>query len=275
MSETKTETNEDPMRFGAVAILDALGFKGLWGRYSPQEVAGALRRHKAAFSAIEVGINAHPPGSRFRFLCLSDTLVFSIVTLHTISDVEQNEDARRDAEEAVRRAVHAAQTAIMLALAQKPVLVFRGCIAAGALYAADDDYLIGGAVDEAAEYMDEADGAFVWLLPSATRLVKGFGRKDSCVVRFPVPMHGGRTVEVPVVNPLESIDEGFESPNQVKARRNIRRRTLEAFTDPKRLGGRPPSLDVVAKMQNTKRFLDEAERVTAAAEAASQETKEG
>jgi hypothetical protein len=47
-----------------------------------------------------------------------------------------------------------------------PCLVLRGCISFGP-HICDGNFIIGPAVDEAAEYMNIAEGAFVWLLPNA------------------------------------------------------------------------------------------------------------
>jgi hypothetical protein len=47
-------------------------------------------------------------------------------------------------------------------------LVLRGCISFGE-HLSEGNFIAGPAVDEAAEYMNMAEGAFIWLLPSAQR----------------------------------------------------------------------------------------------------------
>lgn len=249
----KGRATENPMRFGAVAILDALGFKGMWGRYDPRELAHALSAHKQVFKQAERPVEASEGQfTHFRFFCLSDTLVFATVAPQPYADPDSDPAVKQGAQVAVRQSINAVQAAIHLACIEKPTLLFRGCIAAGPVYF-DDDYLIGAAVDEAAQYMDEADGAFVWFLPSASRLLN-LEYWDKGAITFGVPMHGGRTIEVPVVNPFVAL----EDPER---RAELADTMLATFTDPKRLGGRAPSPELLAKMQNTKRFLDFAQRV--------------
>ena len=54
----------------------------------------------------------------------------------------------------------------VLALQEAPALAYRGCIAFGE-FDMEEGFVIGGAVDEAAEHMEKAEGAFIWCAPSA------------------------------------------------------------------------------------------------------------
>jgi len=52
-------------------------------------------------------------------------------------------------------------------------LPLRGCISLGRHFC-DGDFLIGPAVDQAAEYMNEPEGAFIWVLPGVVERHKSF-----------------------------------------------------------------------------------------------------
>jgi hypothetical protein len=54
-----------------------------------------------------------------------------------------------------------------------PPLVLRGCISYGE-HMSEGNFIAGPAVDDAAEYMNVAEGAFIWLHPSATVRYKVF-----------------------------------------------------------------------------------------------------
>jgi len=84
-----------------------------------------------------------------------------------------------------------AQRAMRLALREEPRLVYRGAIAVGSFRLAGP-FIVGPAVDEAAELMEVAEGAFVWLTPSAQRAFD-YGDFEcwDLVPRHPVPVKGG------------------------------------------------------------------------------------
>lgn len=87
-----------------------------------------------------------------------------------------------------------------------PPLLYRGAITVGR-FAMDENFLLGPAVDEAAELMDMADGPFVWLAPTARRLrhviTDMSGPKWSEVAfEYDVPLKGGRVLPTRVMNPF-------------------------------------------------------------------------
>src|SRR5262249_24699751 len=80
----------------------------------------------------------------------------------------------------------------------RPPLVYRGVVTCGELLV-DKPHLLGPAVDEAANLVDEAEGAFVWLAPSAE--LKTHARRpytpqvwETMAVRYKVPLKNGRTI---------------------------------------------------------------------------------
>jgi hypothetical protein len=248
--EDKTE-----MRIAAVAVLDALGFKGIWNSYDPAEVAGALdgqRRMLASFQGLS---RSRPP--EIRFLAVSDTLIIASLSPFPWSE---NLDAyhRQVAGVLAHDVQGMARMVLQNAHHKSPMLLFRGCVAVGPMYS-ESDQLIGGAIDEAAEAMNYADGAFVWLLPSASRfrLPPENDALEPELIDYRVPMHGGRRLLVPTVNPLAACSNADH-------RRKIADAMLGAFSDERRLRGKAPTLEVLAKLQNTRDFLEQAERETAA-----------
>jgi hypothetical protein len=128
----------------------------------------------------------------------------------------------------------------------EPSLAYRGCISFGD-FEVRDRFLVGPAVDEAAAANNLAQGAFVWLLPSA-REVFGLYAEPSAAhpdyVRtyspFEVPLKGGETYDTFAVSPYILADTEA-------ARDEITSRILLTFS-----GG----LDVQLKKQHTRRFLD-------------------
>ncbi|MGA2936119.1 MAG: hypothetical protein ABSF52_03355 [Syntrophobacteraceae bacterium] len=100
-----------------------------------------------------------------------------------------------------------------------PPLLLRGCITSGE-YATEHNFLIGPAVDNAAEYMNCAQGAFVWFAPSAAIIIDKWidsvcteklpppladyvrAGYDIFSPPYPVPMKNGASFTTRVVNPL-------------------------------------------------------------------------
>jgi len=144
-----------------------------------------------------------------------------------------------------------AADAVAAAAENDPTLVYRGCIAFGE-FEIREQFLIGPAIDEAAEAEKLADGALIWLCPSATRIVetispsKPLNRSLRVVRDYPVPLKEGRSYRTHVVNPLLDCAD----PDA------LARRILDFF--------RLDRLDIAVKRQNTANFLrcagDQAQR---------------
>lgn len=66
-------------------------------------------------------------------------------------------------------------------LTDVPHLLLRGCITYGE-HIAEQNFLIGKSVDEAAEYMDLPNGAFVWFTPPAEEKFKQFEREFAALM---------------------------------------------------------------------------------------------
>jgi hypothetical protein len=149
-------------------------------------------------------------------------------------------------------AVHVACSlaSLMVASAARtnPALAYRGCVSCGD-FEVHDNFLVGPAVDEAAASIDLAQGAYIWLLPSAIDVFMEFGEgmrsRDQNAVTLPylpckVPLKGGDEFCTYAVSPVALARTEGE-------RDEIQSRIMDTFVR---------GLEVHIKKQNTLRFLD-------------------
>jgi hypothetical protein len=264
---------DEDMNRGAVAIVDALGFKGIWGNVAKPSLA-VLQTLKAigAAAAIDLGKAALLLDRRnlsdevammlknpfVKVVQLSDTIVVAAGrrprlrkpwTRHAQAwrdkfglSVEEFEAA---VDSYLRFVVARCVCSILKTAALcTPPLIYRGVVTVGR-FAIDENFLLGPAVDEAAELMDLADGPFVWLAPSANRLKEVItdsnGPKWSeMVFEYRVPLKDGREIPTRVLNPFFSC-----SPSEKKA---VRGNILHAMD--------APVVDVAVKRGNALRFFN-------------------
>ena len=264
-------TSSDKMRTGHVAMLDALGWKGIWKRHAPEHVL-------AAAEDIRRFITENMQLSAATFDKPSAETIAMLRNKYTLPDApaEAQEEIDRTLQEiASTRLMHAemlflsdtvvigmssrlirdgkaalpattwlshliARLTRMCATGQVP-LAFRGAIAKGQ-FVTDQNLLLGPAIDSAAEIMNTADASLVWFHPAISddELAVDFGT----VFRYRVPLHGGRTVNAWVVNPFYGT---LDAPEADAIHTGI----LSAFGDETRL-------EVTIKRQNTEAFLDAA-----------------
>ena len=154
------------MNEGAFAFLDCLGFKGVWNRgVDPSLIVSYLRLAKAKAE--------NGPVQEFAKKYLGSSVVVSIAF---ISDtvVVSVQGAKNVMLPDLYRGylIQLANFACIelirvFANCPKP-LAMRGCVTYGPHLVADT-FFLGPAVDEAAEYAEIAQGAFVWLTPQAQR----------------------------------------------------------------------------------------------------------
>lgn len=79
MTEEVQPVEERDLREGAVALIDALGFRGIWGRHDPHEVLTFL---KALKDRIEERVTiqfATQPWMQCQIAFLSDTIAVSMM----------------------------------------------------------------------------------------------------------------------------------------------------------------------------------------------------
>jgi hypothetical protein len=150
------------LRKGAVAIVDALGFKGIWNHYEPAQIVSAIRRVQDIVASAAATKNRYAVAFQLfesRAAAFSDTMVFTAQPV--VGDGGDLGSAVTAVADLVSTLINAAS--------QGPVpLAYRGCIAAGKFFSTESLF-VGEAVDEAAEWSERADAAVVWLAPSACR----------------------------------------------------------------------------------------------------------
>jgi hypothetical protein len=244
-------TSLDAMKRGALVMMDALGFKGIWRNYDSDRVLEKLSKLVQATNAnlrqwtetnklIEVNTPTPLPQATF----LSDTVVISTPFVGTPGATPE---ADAFAEwMGVRYVAMFASILMAEALETKPRLLYRGCLTVGR-FAAADAFLVGPAVDVAAELAPLAQGAFVWLDASARTALRvgpgrDFGNHLVNLIEHPVPLKGGDTLKTLAVMPFGVFHER-------KAREEMilqAQETLERGQD---------RIDVQIKAQRTLEFL--------------------
>jgi hypothetical protein len=257
---------------GAVAIVDALGFKGIWGNamkpstsvLSTLKTIGAAARSAAAASeATNLGRKTLPPELAMilkqpfvRVVQLSDTIVVAAGRRervrrpwqrHTKQWMEKYELTPTGLEELVDRFLlflvcECVCLTLKAAALCEPSLSYRGAVSVGK-FAIDETFLLGPAVDEAAELMDLADGPFVWLAPTAFQLGSLGGSTgadwEKLALKYAVPLKEGRRLQSRVLNPFYSCS---------KEERSTAEKNLLA-----RLNG--TRVDVLVKRHNAREFF--------------------
>jgi hypothetical protein len=231
---------------GAVALVDCLGFKGIWSRVDPGALFAQMKSlRKEALEYTGAGnfvIGTHRYlRNEIRFM--SDTV---IVTCR----ISKEWKSAQAPYEAIYRVSQITSLLVQLALCSAIPLSYRGCITFGD-FLIDSQFLLGPAIDEAASLEREAEGAFVWLAPSALRQFNN--RIDESLVRhlepgemlpWHVPMKNGRTYETLALNLglTHSRDDKWDQAVS----------GLESSFNP---NSRSLPLEIEIKRQNTMRYI--------------------
>lgn len=149
------------MKEGAIVLMDCLGFKGIWQRAEPDRVLQQFEaiRERASQVVNEGIFHAHRMlGFSLQISFLSDTVAIG-VSAPAVQNLSSNDKGRL-----IHLACIAAQKIAVDFLNMTPPLTVRGAASFG-LFELSDRFLIGPAVDEAAELHEMADGAFLWIPP--------------------------------------------------------------------------------------------------------------
>lgn len=249
------------MRPGAIAFIDFLGSRGIWNRHDPvlilhslKQLQDVVNQHNAiGMKYIYEEHQSIAPHIKVEAIFISDT-----VCLACWYDFQEEQEMTLCPLVYILGKV--AANLIRESALVNPPRSLRGCISTG-LFSISGNFLIGPAVDEAAEYMDVADGAFTFLTPSAENCVKEAahyiqyllqtgqaseqeqdeGIDLSLFLPYEVPIKNGVSHTAPVLNPLAC----EMSENQA----TIIDRILRSFDINRE--------DVRNKMDNTKKFLAE------------------
>jgi hypothetical protein len=240
---------------GAVALLDILGAKALIGTITPAQFLSGMREirervelNKSALEAFsEVPIKL---GTAF----FSDTLLICVTGTASPEEIINVISTH------VGAAIHAA-------LHLPRPFTYRGCICFGQV-AMEDAFVIGPAINEAAELYELAEAGIVWLAPSA----KPHGVERRNLFEALVPLKGGRTLSTLVVNPLINTWHGSSPPyradtnvpidEKLKRTDPMYQAILDTFNS--------PNLDVAIKKQNTTELLRAALQACVVSDAESQ-----
>lgn len=167
----------DQMDEGAFALVDCLGWKGIWNRKSDTDrtavephkvlekidkiekrVADSTELLRKMFASSILDIKYKP-----RVTFLSDTVVVSVPTVKHRSR-ELTVEVKRGL--AVHMACIAVSEVIEAFVEEAPFISMRGCVTFGS-YLMRRTTIVGPAVDEAANNFELPQGAFVWIHPNA------------------------------------------------------------------------------------------------------------
>lgn len=184
------------MKTGAVALIDALGFRGIWGRHKPDEVLTALRNTKDWFEARIKEQFSSQPWMQCEVAFLSDTIAVSMA----LAESTENREAM-----SVVYLADVISWVLDRVLRSGIPFAYRSAIAVGS-YEVSPHFLIGQAIDEAAGAHELAQGAFIWLTPGARGHVARWLKDqphNTHLVKFDVPLKGGDTFNTYTVSPLE------------------------------------------------------------------------
>jgi hypothetical protein len=228
---------------GAVALFDALGFKGIWRRFPAAAIVNTL-------TALKVGAqNAATKADLFAH-AFSDTIAIGAMPKPGFTDATLGMHNVLDAiVDVVDQLVH-------LGLASHPPLAFRGTIAVGDLIATPD-VLVGAAVDEAAALYEQAHAAIIWFAPGALDHWVTWNGSRVPTLMSNVPLRSGGSCAARAINPLARfVSAQGGHPAAVPAYADFRRQTDHAF---KAHSQGPLSPAVALKLANTIAFLDSCE----------------
>jgi hypothetical protein len=275
------------MREGAFALIDCLGFKGIWKR---SDETLLLKKLKSIRQQIQLQLIAGLPYHLLRKDVIIDRSLISdsvAISLRYTDDADENDvNKQRDKKISEIREksylvwlICASTVRVLdLYLEREPSLVLRGCITYGK-YEHDTtrtgSFIVGPAVDDAAEKMEVSQGAFVWLHPEAAELYRYAvtvqrktirllykrnnkpellegSKKSLCepimVDPYDMPLNGGGRLRCPVLNPL-----AFH--NTIEERQEVFRKYEDAISS--------NQLDVMLKRQYTMEFLRAADEARA------------
>lgn len=190
------------MRRGAIALIDVLGFKGIWRRHSEEAVIRSLEALQAA-SQEDARQATAGPATTIDFIApvfLSDTVAFALAAkpveqpnaaLEALGEAELlSFDADRLDSWMIWHLGNFLAHLMRRALTGEVPFAFRGAIAIGS-FGMTERFLIGEAVDEAAEFHERANGAFVGFAPSAAKFEQAeVPSSVSKFLRYPIPTKG-------------------------------------------------------------------------------------
>jgi hypothetical protein len=169
------------MNKGAFALLDCLGFKGIWKTTSPEAVIGKLANIDQWLSSGDLikklpFLDKHRDILTAKIILLSDTIAVSVVSSKEFEPIGFIP---------LSLLLNLVQEVNRRFLLESPHLLLRGSITFGD-HLASERFMIGPAVDRAAEYEKLPNGAFIWLEPEAARQHQQFCEFMNAVPEVPI-----------------------------------------------------------------------------------------
>ena len=157
--------------YGAVVMMDALVFKGIWQHHQLDPVLRRLRLLEEIFDEFGQSFQTMVAGAlgfRTRVTFLSDTIVVACYQERLEGRLVLSSGLVAIALGLAGYAYHAGASDIRNGEPVDAPLAFRGAISFGEFYL-DERYLVGPAIDDAAAWMNRPQGALVMLTPSALK----------------------------------------------------------------------------------------------------------
>jgi len=229
-------------------------------RTSPEQVFPALDQIRAWVTALVERENARDGVDLWKHLeCRAQLFSDTIIVTSPMPPGGSTEAAALEDYEAIRRymllrymVLMVTKVATAAAKGELPLL-YRGCVGCGE-YERNDFAVLGPAVNETAELYEAADGAFVFLSPSARDTYNSRpGLLARAVfpyfVEYQIPFKSGELLKTFALNPLL-----FTGPATTP---DVKTRFLAAFGDRSQM-----SVAVEKKYENTRAFLEHLERTT-------------
>lgn len=204
---------DSPYNEGIVVMIDALGFKGIWNRVDPIRLLETLA--EIIPKAVEFGLQRSPGLALFYeenginpdVRILSDTI---FIGLH-IRKESMSGPPPGDLALLAFRTVRAIAAEITRRIAKSNFpLAYRGCISYGD-YACIDNFIVGPAVDEAAELHQNSEAAAIFMAPSALKYFEGRQHPSKIDLgwyypTYATPMKGGVSIMTRILNPFNRSD---------------------------------------------------------------------
>jgi hypothetical protein len=262
---------EQAMTEGAFVLMDCLGFRGIWKKIDPELLLKKLRGIGRRIQPhIMNGIPFHL--LRRDFIITASLLSDSVAISLRYEDFDRQGEREKNYEKNYLVWLICASTikVLDLYLKEEPNLILRGNITYGK-HANEGNFIVGPAVDDAVGNMEKAQGAFVWLDPTAEKMYRHciettkktikilsrthndeellHGSKQALAIpllvnSYNMPLKGGEHLRCSLLNPL-----AFHKTKQA------RQVVVESYL--KALSG-SNQIDVLLKRQNTMDFLTEA-----------------
>lgn len=243
------------IREGAFALVDCLGWKGIWKR-SPESEIALIHKIEKIPNVVETWLEDWRSKEQNEFRAIeTKILLISDTVAVSIRQKDSQPSDSLDQAYLIRAAAMSVIRSQKLFLTDEPPIAMRGCLSYGK-HAVIGNFIVGEAVDETAEYNEIAEGALMWLLPSAVNLTNQGGQLlhdiGALFIPHDIPLKGGARLNSLVVNPLY-LDYSAEE----------RQGTISRYDES--MSG-VDRLDVWLKRQNTFEFLRAAEAASSAHE---------